>query len=341
LDTSQPDRPAAARKSPIDWRRFVDLVGSRRRFLLTTHIRPDCDAIGSTMGMAAVLDRLGKDVRIVADFDIPRHQQFLDTQKRFRRIGVGVSPAELEEVEMLIVLDTSAWAQLGDMGEVLRTTKAVKTVLDHHVSGDDLGAEMFKDTTAEATGRIVVEAAAQLGVALIPEIARPLFAALATDTGWFRFASTSADTYRLAATLADAGAAPHALYRDLYENDSLARLRLLGCAMGRTEMELDGRLIHTYLEQADFRQSGAAPADSEDIVNMMFTVSGTEVALILVEQPLGGFKISFRSRNTLDCAKLAESFGGGGHRAAAGAFIPGGLGDAQPRVLDAVRKVMR
>ena len=337
------DSPSASggNKSPIDWQRFVGLVQSHQRFLLTTHIRPDCDAIGSTMGMAGVLDRLGKDVRLVADFDVPRHQQFLDPQKRFRRIGTQATLADLADVEMLIVLDTSAWAQLGGMGDVLRATRAVKAVLDHHVSGDDLGAEMFKDTSAEATGRIVVEAAGQLGVALSPDIARPLFAALATDTGWFRFGSATARTYRLAAALTDAGVAPHTLYRDLYENDSLGRLRLLGRAMGRTEVEREGRLIHTYIEQTDFQQSGAAPSDSEDIVNMMFTVAGTEVAVILVEQPQGGFKISFRSRNALDCAKLAEMFGGGGHRAAAGAFVSGALADAQARVLDAVRAAMR
>ena len=103
-----------------------------------------------------------------------------------------------------------------------------KIVLDHHVSSDDLGAIEFKDARAEATGRLVVEAAEALGVALTPEIAEPLFVALATDTGWFRFASTSASTYRMAAQLTDAGAVPHQLYKNLYENDSLGRLRLQG-----------------------------------------------------------------------------------------------------------------
>ena len=115
-----------------------------------------------------------------------------------RRINVDVQPAELADVEVLMVLDTSAWAQLGPMGEVIKATKAKKIVLDHHVSSDDLGAEQFKNVEAEATGRLVLEAAQHLGVKLSPEIATPLFAAIATDTGWYRFGSTRGDTFRAA-----------------------------------------------------------------------------------------------------------------------------------------------
>ncbi|MGO8750015.1 MAG: DHH family phosphoesterase [Thermoguttaceae bacterium] len=331
--------PAHAR-TRIDWSRFTSLVRGAERILLTTHVRPDCDAVGSVLGMARILDRLGKAVMIVADFDLPPTFRFLDPDRRIQRVDRDVSTEQLAVVELLMVLDTSAWAQLGTMGNVLRTTKAQKIVLDHHVSSDDLGAIEFKDTGAEATGRLVVEAAEALGVALTPEIAEPLFVALATDTGWFRFASTSATTYRIAAQLTDAGAVPHRLYKNLYENDSLGRLRLQGRALVHVEMEKEGRLIHTYLTQEDFKAAGAIPSDSEDIINLTLAVQGTEVAVILVEQPSGGFKVSFRSRCQLDCSRLAEQFGGGGHRVAAGAFVADPLPAAQSRILDAVRAAM-
>jgi phosphoesterase RecJ-like protein len=331
---------AEVRTSPIDWQRFVELVRSRKRILLTTHIRPDCDAVGSQLAMAGILDQLGKEVHLVNAFDLPPGFRFLDPHSRLKRLGTV--PADmLESIELLIVLDTSAWAQLGDMGEVIRTTKAAKAVLDHHVSSDDLGAEMFKDTSAEATGRLVVEAADQLGVELTPQIAAAAFVALATDTGWFRFASTSAETYRLAARLADAGAVPDQLYKHLYENDTLARLQLIGRVMARVQAEMDGRLIHTWISRDDFDATGALPSDSEDMVNMTLSVGGTEVAVILVEQFGGGFKISFRSRSEVDCSRLAAEFGGGGHRKAAGAFVREPLEAAQAKVLDAVRKAMR
>jgi phosphoesterase RecJ-like protein len=325
----------------INWSRFVEVVRSKQRFLLVSHIRPDCDALGSELGMAGILDALGKQVRIVNGQPTPPNYQFIDPQKRIKAINVDVQPAELADVEILMVLDTSAWAQLGPMADVVRASKSQKIVLDHHVSSDDLGAEQFKDVQAEATGRLVLQAAQQLGVKLTPEIATPLFAAIATDTGWFRFASTTGDTYRAGAALVDSGARPTAIYNSLYEQDSLARLNLMGRILARAKTELDGRLIHTAVAQDDFKATGALPPDTEDIINLTLNVRGTQVGVILVEQPGGDVKVSFRSRSQVDCSKLAEQFGGGGHKAAAGAFVKGPLAEAQTKVLDAARSVIR
>ncbi len=332
---------SAASNGAIDWSRFAEHIRRHRHFLLTTHIRPDCDALGSTLAMAAVLEHLGKQVRIVTAFDVPRVFRFLDPQGRFQRYGRDVSLADLAGIEALVVLDTSAWAQLGEMGEVIRALGAVKLVLDHHVTSDDLGAELFRDVQAEATGRLVFEAAEHLGVPLNAQMATCLFAAVATDTGWFRFASASSRTYRLASALIEAGAVPARLYQALYENDSAGRLRLIGRAMARVQLDCGGRLIHTYLSQADFAESGAVPSDSEDIINMTMSVGGTEVAVMFVEQPGGGFKVSFRSRSAVDCSAVAARFGGGGHRAAAGAFLAEPLESARHKVLDAVRAAMK
>ncbi len=340
MNPSASGSEAPERTPGIDWPRLTGLIRSHHRFLLTTHIRPDCDAIGSALGLAAILDSLGKDVRVVTAFDVPPTLRFLDPQHRIRRIGRDATLDRLADVEVMIVLDTSAWAQLGEMGDAIRATQALKLVLDHHVSSDDLGAEEFKDTSAEATGRIVFELAEHLGATVSSETATLLLAALATDTGWFRFSSTRAETLHLAGRLVGLGAAPDGLYKRLYENDSLARLNLVGRVLARATAEKDGRLIHTWIERADFEATGALPSDSEDLVNMTLTVGGTEVAVILVEQEGGGFKISFRSRSDVDCSKVASEFGGGGHRKAAGAFIREPLDVAKRRVLDAVRAAM-
>jgi bifunctional oligoribonuclease and PAP phosphatase NrnA len=247
----------------------------------------------------------------------------------------------LDDIEVLLILDTSAWAQLGPMGDFIRAFRGKKVVVDHHLSEDELDAEQFKDVTAEATGRLVVDAAEALGVKLMPEIATPLFAAVATDTGWFRFQSASAGTYRCAAKLIEAGASPAAIYAALYEQDTLGRMKLRGRILSRIESELDGRLAHTYVLKDDFKETGSLPSDTEDMVNFALAIKGTEVAVILVEQSGGGFKVSFRSRSQVACNTLAERFGGGGHKAAAGAFIAGELSTAQPTILDAVREAMR
>jgi phosphoesterase RecJ-like protein len=319
----------------------VELIRARQRFVLTTHIRTDADALGSQLGMAGVLETLGKEVLCVNASEVPRSLRFLDPAGKVRRLGVEVSPKAIEAYEVLIILDTSAFAQLAEMGDVIRTTRLKKAVMDHHLGNDDLGAELFKDIHYEASGRLVAEAARHLGVRITPEIARPLFAALATDTGWFRFASTSGETFRLAAELVEAGASPAALYKELYENDALGRLRLVGLAMAKVQTEAGGRLVYTSISREDFLAAGAEPSDSEDIINMMLAVGGTEMAVIFVEQVGGGFKISFRSRCDVDCSRVAATFGGGGHKKAAGAFIAGSLEEAQTQALDAVRAAMR
>jgi phosphoesterase RecJ-like protein len=341
VDTSEASLQQVNSGMSINWPRFVEVIKAHKRFLLVSHIRPDCDALGSELGMAGIFDSLGKQVRIVNGQATPPNYKFIDPHRRIKAIGVDVQPPELDDIEILMILDTSAWAQLGPMSDVVRSTKAKKIVLDHHVSADDLGAELFKDVEAEATGRLVLQAAQQLNVRLTPEIAIPLFAAIATDTGWFRFASTRGDTYRAAGALVDAGVKPSALWNSLYEQDTLARLNLRGRILGRASAEMDGRLIHTAVLQDDFKATGALPSDTEDIVNETLTVGGTQMAVIMVEQPSGEFKVSFRSRCAVDCSKLAEQFGGGGHKAAAGAFVKGPFAEAQTKVLDAVRAALK
>ena len=324
----------------INWPRFSEIVRSHQRFLLVSHIRPDCDALGSELGMAGVLEAIGKTVRIVNGQATPPNLAFIDPANRIGVIGQTVQPTELADIDVLMILDTSAWAQLGPMSDFIRAFHGKKVVVDHHVSSDDLSAEQFKDTHAEATGRLVVEAAEALGVTLTPEMAMPLFAAVATDTGWFRFASASAGTYRVAAKLIDAGASPAAIYAALYEQDTLGRMKLRGRILSRIESDLGGRLAHTYVLKDDFKETGSLPSDTEDMVNFCLAIKGTEVAVIFVEQQKGGFKISFRSRSPVDCSRLAEKYGGGGHKAAAGAFVDGPLTQVQPLVLDDVRAAM-
>src|SRR5690606_25855526 len=158
------------------------------------------------LGMAEILRQLGKRVRIVNGQATPPNLAFIDPRREIRALGVDITPADLADCDLIMILDTSAAVQLGPMREVVAQTSAQKLILDHHVNLDDLGAVAFKNTSAEATGRLVFEAAAALGAQVTPSVATPLFAALATDTGWFRFGSTTAATYQLAAALVSAGA---------------------------------------------------------------------------------------------------------------------------------------
>jgi phosphoesterase RecJ-like protein len=324
---------------PIDWRPLTRLVNDAQSFILTSHMRPDCDAIGSEIGLSLALRSRGKTVRIVNGDPVPPHIAFIDPDRNVEVLARDVAATDLS-CDVLAVLDTSSWMQLGPMADVVRHMNAPKIVIDHHVSEDDLGALVFKDAAAESTGRLILEVIDALGVELTPAIAAPLFTAIATDTGWFRFSSVSEATLRAATRLVAAGARPHLLFAALYEQNSLARLRLQGRILSNVKSDLAGRLLSTAITQADLRELGAEPTDTEDVINRLLGVAGVEVALLFLQLGPRETKVSLRSRSPIDVREIAEKFGGGGHRAAAGVRYPGPLTEAEPAVLDAVRAAM-
>ncbi len=325
----------------IDWTPLADLVEIHDRFLVTTHVRPDGDALGSEVGMAGLLRQKGKDVRVVNVSHTPPRYDFLDpTGTLFEHFGSRVRPPELADREVAVILDLSAWNQLGDMADYVRGFDGPRVVIDHHVSQDDMGAVFLKDTAAEATGTLVLSALSALGGKLTREVATGLLTAIAMDTGWFRHTNTRPSTFRDAAALIDSGTSISEIYRNLFERNSLGRLKLMGQTLAGLRTEQGGRIAYATISREDLERTGAIPADSEDLVDFTVSMRGVEVGMLFIEQARGGVKVSFRSRNGLDCSRLAASLGGGGHRAAAGAMIPGSMGLCVERVLQVVRQAL-
>jgi phosphoesterase RecJ-like protein len=319
----------------LDWTPFVEIVRRHQRFLLTTHIRPDGDGIGSMLALAEVLQQQGKEVHMVIASSFPPRYRFLDPQARIQQL---TPPGDAwRQAEVVIVLDTGTWNQLATFGPFLRALPAAKVVIDHHQTQDDLGALRLVDTTAEATGRLVFEAIAALGVTLPAAAANALMVAVAMDTGWFRHNNATAKTFALAANLVAAGACPELLYERLFEESSLPRLKLTGLVLERLQVTAGGRVAYTEIHRSDYAMTGAVPQDTEDLVNYTRSLAGVQVGLLFMEQPRGGVKVSFRARAGVDVARVAEQFGGGGHRLASGAILEGPLEAARARVLQAVQ----
>jgi phosphoesterase RecJ-like protein len=324
----------------IDWEPLRPIIHENQRFVLSSHVRPDADALGSELALAGLLEGLGKSVRIVNPSEKPEHLKFLDPGNRCLKLGHGITAAEAADADVHVILDTSAWQQLVDVGRVIKQSSATKVVIDHHVSSEDLGAIEFKDTSAAATGELVFRMAEALELPITTEVASALFCAIATDTGWFRFASTSSETLRIAARLIDLGVRPNLLYQELYERYSWARVKLAGRVLSRVTVACEGRLAYTSVELADFAATGAKPADTEDLVNECLRIDGTQCAFIAVEQQNGNVKISFRSRSDVNVAQVAELYGGGGHKQASGAMLPGPLSPAIDKILATMRSVL-
>lgn len=325
---------------PIDWQPLVEILRTHQRFVISSHVRPDADAIGSEIGLCGLLEQMGKQVRIVNPSATPAHLGFLDPTNRIQKIGEGITSEEICNTDVHLIVDTSAWQQLTELRKTLETTSAKKVVIDHHISSDHLGADLFKDTTAAAAGVLICELADALEITPTVEQATALFSAIATDTGWFRFPNVDARTLKRIAWLIELGVQPHLVYRELYEKSSLARLHLHGRVLSRVSLEFEGAMGMTFVLQKDFDETGAHPSDTEDLVNDCLTIVGTRCAVIFVEQKSGQVKVSFRSRSGLDVASVAEQFGGGGHRLASGAMMAGPLDRAKAVVLEAIQKAL-
>ncbi len=322
----------------LDWSPLVDLVRRRQTFLLVTHVRPDADGLGSQLALADALAQMGKAARVVIPSKLPPRYDFLNTPQapieRFEPPG-----EKFRGADAVIILDTGTWNQLGEFGEFLRTLDVPKAVIDHHRTQDDLGAARFVDTTAEATGRLAYELIHALGAPVSPRAAQMLFAAVATDTGWFRHPNTTAATFDLAAELVRLGADPTPLYEQLYEAAPVARLKLVGLALDRLAVRAGGKVAYTEVYLRDYAATGAVPGDTEDLINFPRSVEGVEVALLFIEQADRTTKVSFRSK-ALDVAKLAERFGGGGHKLASGARVAGPVPEVREQVLAAVEQAL-
>jgi phosphoesterase RecJ-like protein len=327
----------------IDWSPLAELIGRHDRFLVTTHVRPDGDALGSEVGMAGLLRARGKDVRVVNVSPTPPRYAFLNHDgpgRLFGHFGHDVAADELSDRQALVILDLSSWSQLGEMAPFVRDFPGPKLVIDHHVSQDDLGATLLKDVTAEATGTLVLRAAEALGVPVSPAMAEGLLTAIAMDTGWFRHPNTRPGTLRDAAALMEAGADINRVYRLLFERGTVGRLRLTGVALERVATDLDGRVAYSSVTREDFTRTGAIPPETEDLIDHLAGLAGVEVALLFIEQIRGGIKLSLRSRGDFDVSALAARFGGGGHRAAAGANLTDPLPDRVAEVLEAIRQTL-
>src|SRR5262245_22334030 len=250
----------------IDWTPLADLIETHDRFLVTTHVRPDGDALGSEVGMAALLRQKGKDVRVVNASRRPASCDFRGPEgDLFEDFGTTTHPADLADREVAVILDLSAWSQLGDMAGYIREFPGPRVIVDHHVSQDDLGATFLKDTSAEATGTLIVRAMKALGGTFTLEVATGLLTAIAMDTGWFRHPTTRPETLRTVADLLEAGAPIDEIYRLLFERNSLGRLRLMGETLSNLRTEADGRIAYATVTRQGIERTGAIPQDTEDL----------------------------------------------------------------------------
>jgi len=323
---------------PIDWSPLLPLISASSHIVLMTHQKPDGDAIGSQMALKLALEALGKTVAVVVATPFPAWLNFLDPDNIVRQFRAD--DPDLLAADTSIVVDTGTFNQIGAFGDWLKTRDIRKLVIDHHRTQDDMGGVRFVDIEAEACVRLVREAIAALDVPLTREMAIPLYVGLLTDTGHFRHGNTQPRSFRLAAELMEAGVDPTWMGEQMAEKITLKRWKLVERGLANLTVSEDGRIGYTWLTLDDFARTRSSTLDTEGMIDYPRGLDGVEVALMFTEMPGGtSSRVSFRSRS-LDVSKIAETFGGGGHKLACGATIPHPLELARELVVGEVRRAL-
>ncbi len=300
-----------------DLQAVVDTLLASDRLLVVTHENPDGDALGSLVATTVALRQLGKDVSmyLAGSAPLPREYGFMQLDGLLREL-----PADAGE-RVLVAVDCAKADRIGPDPAPVERTKLVVNI-DHHHDNTRFGAVNLIVADASSTGEVLRDVFRELGVELTPEIAEPLYIALVTDTGRFQYANTTPKSLRLAAELVEAGADVHAVFQQVYESVDFAKLKLLARALERAQVFEGGRIVVSHLLRNDFGEVGAAEPYSEGIIDYLRAVEGSELAVLIREPPRGDApmrRISLRaSIDELDASAIARSFGGGGHRQAAG-----------------------
>jgi phosphoesterase RecJ-like protein len=310
---------------------LLTLFRSQPRFLLTSHSRPDGDAIGSVLALAEVLDQLGCKTDILFADPVPSTYSALPN---LHRIHHSLSANEIDPTGTVpaILLECDGIARTGLLGLEDRTLVNI----DHHASGRAFGSINWIDEHACAVAAMVYRIAIAAGVRITPSMATCLYAAILSDTGTFTYSSTTAHTFALVHDLAAHGANPSQIARDIYFSNPASKIRLLGIAL--SNLNCEGDVAWAWITAEDMDRIGAGAEDCEGVVNYLISIAGVESAVFLREVPdVTQFRLSIRSKGKLDVARIAEHFGGGGHRNASGCTLNGPLDVAIGRILTQLR----
>lgn len=330
----------AVRRAPEahEWQPLVRALKTSDKLVLTTHVRPDTDGVGSEIALHRYLCAAGKQARIINPGRLLPNLSLLDPEGRVE--AFDPSCAEFIREATVIVLDVSERERLGPLLPLLKEHTKTTICIDHHINEDRLFATInLIDPTASATGVLIWELLRQVDYDVDPVCAQALYATIVADTGSFRFSNTTAEVLRLAADLIDLGADPQPISKAVLGTYSKPKVRLLARALSDLSFDCDERLVWCAVSMRMLESVEASAEDAEGLVEYLRLQGSVQAAVFFIEVGEQRVKISFRSENSVDVNRLAMSWGGGGHRHAAGAVVEGPLPEVVDRVVDSARSL--
>ena len=320
---------------------FHAFLDRSRRFLVTTHVNPDGDGIGSEIALALWLRARGKTVHVMNDSVMPDAFVFLARGQVIEVFEPELAERRFDEADAMVVLDTSSRQRIGRLAPLLDRHLMPVAVVDHHVSHTQgFGAVNVIEPEASATGEIVYDLIREGGDEITPEIAEALYVALMTDTGSFRYSNTDSPAHRMAAELLTFGLDPQKLHTQVHSHASADRLRFFGEVLSVLEMLEDGKLVVLEASPEQFQRHGLTGADTEGLVDIPRTIGGVDVVALFSEVEAGKVKVSMRSTGRVAIDHVASRHGGGGHPHAAGVLMRGTRADVRARILPELHRVL-
>jgi phosphoesterase RecJ-like protein len=312
------------------------LAEHARRVLVVSHIDPDGDALGSQLAMSAYLKALGKEVFLVRDSEIPDKYRFLPGSEAIR--PTLDLPKDFT-VDTAIILECPSPERVGSAMRYIGEDMTVINI-DHHPDAQDLGTVNWIETAASSVGEMLYEYFTTVGAVITADMATALYAAILTDTGRFRYPSTSARTMTIAGALIDAGADPQAICDHVYYNMPLSTLHLHGRVLNAITFHNNDRICILAMTRGMLTDSGAEESEADGIVDYALYGTGVRAGAFFKEVSPTVTKVSMRSRGAVDVSSVAAQFGGGGHRNAAGCRVDGDIASAQAEILDLLREAI-
>jgi phosphoesterase RecJ-like protein len=307
---------------PIE--RICEAIRARQRFVISSHSRPDGDSIGSQLAMALALRALGKHVEVVnQDAAPPALMAFPGVP------SIRVAERVDDEFDAAIIMECSDLKRTGVEG----LDRYFVINIDHHPGNSDFGAINWFDGTAAACAEMVFDVIVALGGPLSPEIATHIYVGILTDTGSFHYSSISARTFDICRQLVEAGVDPPKVARNIFDSNTLGRLKLFGAVLGSIELEHDGRLAVVCVNRAMAADAGGTYDDTEGLINLPLTVREIQAAVFFKEIDKHEYRVSMRSKGDIDLCTVAKKFGGGGHKNASGCTVNGPYTEVRARVV--------
>lgn len=316
---------------------ILEVLKSKDNYLITSHVNPEGDSIGSQIAMFYILQKLGKQAVMVNHDDVPDNLTFLPQSNL-----ITTRLPDDFEVDACIILDCPVKERIGDVCREVKKEHFIINI-DHHISNEYFGDINWVQPEASSVGEMIFSLVKGSGIEITKDLAMAIYTAILTDTGMFNYDNTSRRTHEVAGELIAYGVKPKEMNRQIFEKKSLAEVRLLGKALTTLQLEADGRLAHMCLTRKMYQEENVEHISTDEFINFPRSIKGVEIAIFFKEKTGGhkGVNISFRSSGKFDVNAIAALFGGGGHAQASGCVLEEPLGEAQKRVLDETRKILK